>query len=89
MFFQFGSVKKHDRTSTYRIAFAFEIAVKAAARETRRRHDLVDGRVFESIPVEKFSRRLDDLHSDLVAVADWVGHDRPSSKPALILANAE
>jgi hypothetical protein len=59
------------------------------SRETRRRHDLVDGGIFKSIPVEKSSRRLDDLHSDLVAMADWVGHVGPSKKLALILAKTE
>jgi hypothetical protein len=56
------------------VRLAFEIFVKSAATEAGRRHDLIDGHIFKSVAVEKPSRRMNDLHSDLVVVARWIRH---------------
>ena len=58
-----------------KIALACKVTIEPAASEAGVRHDLVDGYFLKSVPVEQLASRLDDLPSDVAAVAGWIGHE--------------
>jgi len=66
--------KKTRQYLDVEIALAREVTVESPASQAGGRHDLVDGHLFESATVEQLASRLNDLLSNRVAMAVWVGH---------------
>src|SRR5438270_12659716 len=66
-----------ETTQHFRIqvAFAFEIAIKTAVRQTGPGHNLLNRYIFEAVAIEKLSRALHDILSYFCAVSGWIGHE--------------
>jgi len=65
-------VKKQPRNLGVEIAFAFEIAVEAAAGEARTGHDLLERDTLKAMAIEELAGAVNDVFLDCGAVTSGV-----------------